>query len=78
MGHRFPMQKYVLLPEQLLHEGSCSSANFFEPSLPPDEDFTTIHEPVCFDNLKQLNLLPAEIRKIGFPLGKHLVEREAQ
>lgn len=75
-GHRFPMQKYELLPEQMLHEGSCSSANFFEPSLPPDEAITAIHEPAYFDNLKQLNLQPREVRKIGFPLSKQLVERE--
>ena len=30
-GHRFPMEKYDLLPKQLLHEGTCEEANFFEP-----------------------------------------------
>lgn len=70
------MHKYELLYEQLVHEGSCSPANFFEPSLPPDEDITSIHDPAYFDNLKQLKLQPAEARKIGFPLSEQLVERE--
>ncbi|MGB8373717.1 MAG: histone deacetylase, partial [Salegentibacter sp.] len=34
--HRFPMEKYELLPQQLLHEGTCSEENFFEPELPPE------------------------------------------
>ena len=31
-GHRFPMEKYELLPEQLLYEGTARPENFFEPS----------------------------------------------
>ena len=31
-GHRFPMEKYDLLPKQLLHEGTCSQADFFRPN----------------------------------------------
>ena len=30
-GHRFPMEKYDLLPEQLLYEGTCIAENFFTP-----------------------------------------------
>ena len=28
-GHHFPMEKYELLPQQLLHEGTCKPENFF-------------------------------------------------
>jgi len=28
-GHRFPMEKYDLLPKQLLHEGTCEQQHFF-------------------------------------------------
>ncbi len=28
-GHRFPMIKYELIPEQLLYEGTITEANFF-------------------------------------------------
>ena len=27
-GHRFPMAKYELLPQQLLYEGTCVEDNF--------------------------------------------------
>ena len=30
-GHRFPMAKYGLLREQLLHEGIVETGDFFEP-----------------------------------------------
>ena len=30
-GHRFPMLKYELIPEQLLHEGVISPDHLFEP-----------------------------------------------
>ena len=31
-GHRFPMEKYDLLPKQLLYEGTCTEANFLNPA----------------------------------------------
>jgi hypothetical protein len=31
--HRFPMLKYELLPQQLLHEGTATQTDFFEPEL---------------------------------------------
>ena len=31
-NHRFPMQKYALLPQQLLHEGIAEPADFRTPS----------------------------------------------
>jgi acetoin utilization deacetylase AcuC-like enzyme len=32
-GHRFPMKKYELLPEQLLYEGTIKEQQLFEPGL---------------------------------------------
>ena len=31
--HRFPMEKYDLLPQQLIYEGTCDKENFFEPRI---------------------------------------------
>ena len=31
-NHRFPMEKYELLPQQLVHEGTCESSDFFLPA----------------------------------------------
>ena len=75
-GHRFPMLKYELLPEQLVYEGTCTEDNFFEPSIPDDSHVLKVHTKSYFDDLKNLTLEPKAIRKIGFPLSEVLVKRE--
>jgi len=75
-GHRFPMEKYDLLPKQLLHEGTCEPDNFFEPEYPNIQDILNTHDEGYYQNLTQLTLKPSEQRKIGFPLSTALVERE--
>jgi acetoin utilization deacetylase AcuC-like enzyme len=75
-GHRFPMEKYNLLPEQLLYEGTVVESNFFTP-YPMDEKWVlTTHDQSYFEKLKSLNLSKSEIRKTGFPLSQQLIERE--
>lgn len=75
-GHRFPMEKYELLPQQLLHEGTCTKNNFFEPGMPKDEDVLAVHDKAYFTQLKNLDLDKSHVRKIGFPLSRGLVDRE--
>ncbi len=75
-GHRFPMEKYSLLPEQLLFEGTVSESNFFTPQPVDEELILTTHEDTYLTRLKNLELSKAEIRAIGFPLSSHLIERE--
>jgi acetoin utilization deacetylase AcuC-like enzyme len=75
-GHRFPMEKYSLLPEQLLFEGTVSDSNFFVPQLVADEWILTTHESNYFERLKKLELTKAEVRAIGFPLSEALIARE--
>ena len=75
-GHRFPMEKYDLLPQQLLHEGTCIKDNFFEPSKPNDKHILAVHEPEYYYNLVNITLDQRAARKIGFPLSEILVERE--
>ena len=74
--HRFPMEKYDLLPKQLIHEGTCNKGDFFSPSTAPDQVVKAIHGPEYVDRLKAMNLSTSEIRKIGFPISSQLVERE--
>ncbi|MCD2258048.1 histone deacetylase family protein [Psychroserpens luteolus] len=75
-GHRFPMLKYELLPEQLLYEGTCTEANFFKPETPSDTHILNVHTEDYYQDLKQLTLDKRAARKIGFPLSSILVERE--
>ena len=74
--HRFPMIKYELLPKQLLHEGTCTQENFFEPEIPNDKYIVAVHDPEYFYDLLNIKISPREARKIGFPLNEVLVERE--
>ncbi|WP_313806197.1 histone deacetylase [Flavobacterium sp.] len=75
-GHRFPMIKYELLPQQLIHEGIVSEAAFFEPELPDLKHVYAVHEKDYVDALLKLTLDARAVRKIGFPLSAELVERE--
>ncbi len=75
-NHRFPMIKYELIPEQLIRENTCSTDNFFEPGIISDELVLHTHEDQYFQRLKNIKLSKKEIREIGFPLTKGLVERE--
>lgn len=74
--HRFPMEKYDLLPEQLLYEGTCRPENFFEPEKPNNKYFFTVHEPEYFFDLLNITLDQKAARKIGFPLSEVLIDRE--
>ena len=75
-GHRFPMHKYELLPQQLLHEGTCTPDNFFEPGLPEETDILRAHDPEYFRALQRGDLTPRQMRKVGFPWSPELVSRE--
>lgn len=75
-GHRFPMIKYELLPQQLLHEGIAQKEDFFEPEVASIENILTVHTKEYITDLLNLTLDARAARKIGFPLSKELVERE--
>lgn len=75
-GHRFPMIKYELLPEQLLLEGIIDHNDFFQPEIPDYEIITAVHKKSYLDDLLSLNLDKRSARKIGFPLSEELVKRE--
>jgi acetoin utilization deacetylase AcuC-like enzyme len=75
-GHRFPMLKYELIPEQLLHEGIITKENLFSPKPIPEEIILWTHDATYWQQLRDLNLPAREQRRIGFPLSARLVERE--
>lgn len=75
-GHRFPMEKYELLPGQLLHEGVVKEKNFFEPKPIEEKWILNTHTEEYWNKLKNLTLTKSEVRATGFPLSKELVDRE--
>ncbi|MFC7523007.1 histone deacetylase [Parapedobacter sp. GCM10030251] len=75
-GHRFPMEKYELIPAQLLYEGTAQAHNFFEPGKADSEIVTLAHDADYCRQLLNLTLPSAMVRRIGFPLSAALVARE--
>ena len=74
-GHRFPMEKYELLPEQLIYEGTIDSENFFTPGSLSDEQILLTHTGDYLHKLKTLSLSKKEERNIGFPVREDLIIR---
>ena len=75
-GHRFPMLKYELIPQQLLYEGTITSANLFAPVPCRDEIVLLTHTEDYLRKLKQQTLTPKEQRHIGFLQSSGLTLRE--
>lgn len=75
-GHRFPMVKYELLPQQLLYEGTAEQSDFFAPEIIDLQYVLAVHSKEYVDQLLDQTLEYRAIRKIGFPLSPELIERE--
>ena len=76
IGHRFPMEKYELLPENLLRKNICKSDNFFSPLPIEKKLLLSTHDEVYYNNLINLSLSKLNARQIGFPLSEALIMRE--
>lgn len=75
-GHRFPMLKYELIPEQLVYEGTLQASDIVSPPLMPNEQVSWVHDLQYIHNLEHGLLSPQEMRKTGFPWSEALVYRE--
>lgn len=73
--HPFPMQKYRLVRNRLLDEGSITHWHLIEPRLAADEDILLVHDRNYWFRCKHGELSAAEIRRIGFPWSNALVQR---
>lgn len=76
IGHRFPMEKYELLPEQLLRKNICNYDNFFSPLPIEKQLLLSTHDERYYNNLVNLSLSKLDARQIGFPLSDTLIKRE--
>ena len=74
-GHRFPMDKYSLIPQQLIYEGTVQDKQFFHPDPISEEIILLTHSAKYWEDLKNQTLSEKEIRAIGFPMTPLLVER---
>jgi len=74
-GHRFPIEKYELLRQRVLAEGTVSPEHLHEPERVSRDDLLLVHTADYVDRFTDGQLSPDEIRKLGFPWSTHLVER---
>lgn len=70
------MEKYELIPMQLIYEGTVQADSFFEPAFADFQTLTLAHEVGYCRQLVDLTLSPAMVRRIGFPMSAALVARE--
>jgi len=75
-GHRFPMIKYELIPEQLKYEGTITEGCIFSPTTCEDEIILLTHTNDYLNKLNYLQLSEREQRQIGFPQSAQLIARE--
>ncbi|HAM60956.1 MAG TPA: histone deacetylase [Psychrobacter sp.] len=73
--HRFPMQKYTMIPERLLREGTITLDNFFAPKRLTEAEILTTHTEEYWYKLKTQTLTRKEARPIGFEMTEALVDR---
>lgn len=74
-GHRFPIQKYVLLRERVMAAGLIPPQNLTVPEPATDQQILRVHDEDYLQRVKSGCLTPKEMRRIGFPWSPQLVER---
>ncbi|MCU0442098.1 MAG: histone deacetylase [Bacteroidia bacterium] len=77
-GHRFPMVKYELIPQQLLYQGLIKPSHLIAPEPAAEQYILLTHDAAYWQKMKSGTLSESEMRKIGFPLSTQLVERECR
>lgn len=74
-GHRFPIDKYELVKEQLIYEGTITEENLFDPGLIEEEIILLTHTREYWNKLINLQLSYKEIRRIGLPVTEITIKR---
>jgi acetoin utilization deacetylase AcuC-like enzyme len=74
-GHRFPIEKYKLVREQLEYEGAIKPEQLFAPTFIDDTVICLTHSVAWWARAKAHALDDREYRRIGFPKCEELVTR---
>lgn len=74
-NHRFPMQKFRLLHDLLLHEGTVVAEQLLSPSLAPVAAILRAHDADYVSRFMDNALLPDESRRLGLPWSDGLRQR---
>jgi len=75
-GHRFPAAKYRMLRHRLeAHAAAGVPLEFIEPHAATDDELLRVHDRGYVGRVFAGTLSAAEVRRIGFPWSRALVER---
>ena len=74
-GHRFPMSKYSMLRERVAQDGICGSGELLTPRAVTDDEILRAHDLLYLRRVVAGDLTDNEVRRIGFPWSKRMVER---
>lgn len=74
-GHRFPMAKYALLRDQVVHHQLVPPQDLGVPKAATDAQLSYAHDEAYIEKVKTGTLTSREIRRMGFPWSPALVER---
>jgi acetoin utilization deacetylase AcuC-like enzyme len=73
--HRFPIAKYRLLRESIIADGLIPQTELVIPDPASDADILLVHDKNYLVKIISGSLSQKEIRRLGFPWSKELVER---
>ena len=73
--HKFPIDKYQQTRYELLRRGTLSPEQLRHPRAASNKDLLRVHTTEYVNKVVNGQLSPKEIRRIGFPWSKQLVER---
>lgn len=74
-GHRFPMQKYRLVYERLLAEGTLAPEQIVAPIPVMMNDLLLVHTPDYVTRFLEGRMTVGEMRALGFPWSEGLARR---
>jgi acetoin utilization deacetylase AcuC-like enzyme len=74
-GHRFPMIKYSMLRESVAASSICGPEEMIVPNPVSDAEILRSHEEGYLRRVASGTLTEKEMRRIGFPWSKRMVER---
>jgi acetoin utilization deacetylase AcuC-like enzyme len=72
-AHVFPAEKFRLVHDRLLADGTASAEDFVEPEPAADEDILRVHTPAYVEKLKNGRLSPQEEAILEIPYSAELV-----
>ncbi len=74
-NHTFPIQKYRMIRERLVAEGTLGPEDLLEPTLVVHKDVHLVHTEEYWEQLTTGALSTSAIRRLGLPWSEALVQR---